>query len=72
MGTLKKYRFKLAWQNYQVGDVIEPPGMLRSWLVSNGYVEPVADTPPVPPEPLPALHESPAADQSRKRKRVYQ
>ena len=51
MGTLIKVRFKLAWGNYRAGDVIEPPAMLRGWLVSNGYVEPVDETPPAPQSP---------------------
>lgn len=42
-GTLKKCRFKVAWQNYRVGDVIEPSGVHRDWLVRNGFVE-VLDT----------------------------
>ncbi len=64
MGTLKKYRFKLAWQNYRVGDVIEPTGVTRDWLVSNGYVEPVAE--PLPqPVPPPDFQTPP-----RKRQRV--
>ena len=42
-GTLKKVRFILAWQQYQVGDIIEPNGVLRDWLVANGYAE-VIDT----------------------------
>ena len=37
-GTLQPVRFKLAWQNYRVGDVITPNGTLRDWLVGNGYV----------------------------------
>lgn len=41
--ALKKVRFKLAWQNYRVGDVIQPSGTLRDWLVRNGYVEIVED-----------------------------
>lgn len=36
-GTLVKVRFKLAWQNYRVGDEITPNGVLRDWLVGNGY-----------------------------------
>ncbi len=42
-GTLKKVRFKVAWQAYRVGDIIEPNGTLRDWLVSAGYAE-VIDT----------------------------
>ena len=44
-GTLKKVRFKLAWQNYRVGDEITPNGTLRDWLVNNGYVQIVEDAP---------------------------
>ena len=40
-GTLIKVRFKLAWQNYRVGDVITPSGVQRDWLMANGYVEPL-------------------------------
>lgn len=43
MHTLKKCRFKVAWQTYRVGDVIEPTGTLRDWLVARGYVD-VLDT----------------------------
>lgn len=39
--ALAKYRFRLAWQGYRVGDVIEPTGLLRDWLRSSGYIEPV-------------------------------
>lgn len=42
-GTLKKVRFKLAWQEYSVGDVITPNGTLRDWLVANGYVDVIED-----------------------------
>lgn len=42
-GTLKKVRFKVAWQTYRVGDIIEPNGTLRDWLVAAGYAE-VIDT----------------------------
>ena len=38
-----KVRFKVAWQNYSVGAVIDPPAMLRDWLTHNGYVEPVTE-----------------------------
>jgi hypothetical protein len=36
-GTLKKLRFKVAWKNYRVGDIITPSGVLRDWLINNGY-----------------------------------
>lgn len=45
MDTLKPVRFKVAWQTYRVGDVIKPAGLLRSWLLANGYVEPAVDDP---------------------------
>lgn len=48
-GTLKKVRFKLAWQNFRVGDTCTPNGTLRDWLVGNGYAEIVeAETPARP------------------------
>lgn len=53
MGTLAKVRFRLAWQNYRVGDVIEPTGVLRDWLLASGYVVAV-EPPPVPPAEPPA------------------
>jgi len=46
-GTLKKVRFKLAWQTYRVGDEITPNGSLRDWLVSNGYVDVIDEPSPV-------------------------
>ena len=35
-----KLKFKLAWQTYRVGDVIDPPAMLRNWLLNNKYCVP--------------------------------
>ncbi len=46
-GTLKKVRFKLAWQSYRVGDEITPNGALRDWLLANGYVDLVEESSPV-------------------------
>lgn len=37
----KKVKFILAWQTYRVGDVIEPNGTLRDWLLANKFVTPV-------------------------------
>jgi hypothetical protein len=44
-----KVRFKLAWSTYRVGDVIQPPGTLRQFLVCNGYADVVAKDPPPQP-----------------------
>jgi hypothetical protein len=46
-GTLKKVRFKSAWQGYRVGDEITPNGTLRDWLISNGYADLVDEPSPV-------------------------
>ena len=43
-GPLPKVRFILAWQNYRVGDVIQPAGLLRDWLIGNGYCDKVLET----------------------------
>lgn len=32
-------RFKVPWRHYVVGQEITPPGMLRGWLIANGFVE---------------------------------
>lgn len=48
-GTLKKVRFKLAWQNYRVGDEITPNGTLRDFLVGSGFVDIVEVETPVRP-----------------------
>jgi len=45
--TLKKVRFKLAWQNYRVGDEITPNGTLRDFLVGNGFAVIVDEPSPV-------------------------
>jgi len=49
-GPLKKVRFIAAWQSYRVGDIIQPNGTLRQWLIGNGYAELVeeAETPARP------------------------
>lgn len=46
-GTLKPVRFKRAWQSYLVGQVITPNGMLRDFLVANGFVEVVREVPQI-------------------------
>jgi hypothetical protein len=40
-----KIRIKLAFGNYRVGDVIEPPAMLRNNLILRGFAEVVKDAP---------------------------
>lgn len=47
-GTLKKVKFKVAWQSYRVGDEITPNGTLRQWLVENGYADVVGGDKPAP------------------------
>jgi len=42
-----KVRFIKAWQLYRVGQIIEPTGVLRDWLMQCGYVEPVRDKPEI-------------------------
>jgi hypothetical protein len=44
-GTLKKVIFVRPWQDYVVGEVIEPNGTRRDWLISNGYCELLPDKP---------------------------
>lgn len=39
MNTLVDVRFIRSWQNYAVGRVIRPNGVLRDWLVRAGFVE---------------------------------
>lgn len=39
----KNYRVKLAFENYRVGQVIQPTGLWRGRLLSRGYIEPVAE-----------------------------
>lgn len=40
-----KIRFKVAWSNYRVGDVIEPAAMLRNELLFRGFAEVVKQDP---------------------------
>lgn len=42
-----KVKFIRAWQFYHVGDVIEPAGMLRDWLVQMKFVEVLRDPAPI-------------------------
>jgi hypothetical protein len=39
-----KVRVKRAFQNYRVGDVLQPPALLRDDLLRRGFVEPVKET----------------------------
>lgn len=41
-GPKIRVKFKLSWQTYRVGDIIEPAATLRDWLLGNGYVEVIA------------------------------
>lgn len=54
---LIRVRFLRGWQTYVKGDVIEPVGTLRSWLLDNEYVEIIKPEPPAvdndPPTPTP-------------------
>lgn len=45
-------KFKLAWQTYRVGDVIQPNGVLRDWLIRAGYCDPVEAAPVEPAAPV--------------------
>jgi len=45
---MPRYRVKVAFRFYRVGDVIQPPAMLRNDLLRRGWVEPVVDEGPVP------------------------
>jgi len=38
-----KVKFKVAWRHYKVGQVIEPPGVLRDWLMQEGFIVPLDD-----------------------------
>jgi hypothetical protein len=64
-GTLKTVRFKVSWQTYRVGDEIVPHGLLRDWLMANGYVEIVADSGPVRPARLSARAAKTIADSQK-------
>jgi hypothetical protein len=59
-GTLKPVRFRIAWRHYQVGDEITPNGVLRDWLISNGYCEEL-----LPGKRGPVRDKAKAAEQAR-------
>ncbi len=40
-----KVRFIRAWQNYRVGDEIEPGGVFRDELMRRGFIEVVKEQP---------------------------
>lgn len=42
-----RVRFIKGWQFYRVGQIIEPPGLLREWLLQSKYVEVVRDEPEI-------------------------
>lgn len=69
MKPLPKVRFVMAWQTYRVGDVIEPNGTLRDWLIRCGYVV-MVDTPPTPTVIVPAPDPALAKRRGRPRKEV--
>lgn len=63
---LPQIRFVRAWQTYRVGDVIQPPGTLRQWLIASGFcefVKPASSVPvasePEPPVTVPAKQRKP-------------
>ena len=50
---MKKFRVLKAFQNYSVGDVIEPEGIWRGNLLADGLIEEVRDTSEQPPTEFP-------------------
>jgi hypothetical protein len=64
-----KVRFKVAWQYYRVGDEIDPPGTLASWLLANGYVDRVKDEPKIETATLATPETADFNPQPTKRKR---
>lgn len=66
MDGLPKVRFKIAWQAYRVGDVIQPPATLRGWLVGNGFAELVEAESPIRPAKMARAAAAKVADASRK------
>ena len=76
MNTNPKVRLLKAWQFYSKGAILEPTGMLRSWLVGNGFAEVVKPIPAVAHELVAvstsstqSAHELPALAKPRKRSR---
>lgn len=48
MKTLPKVRFVRGWQQYVPGNVIQPPAMLRGFLLDRKFVELVIEDAPAP------------------------
>jgi len=44
--TNRKVKVKVAFGAYRVGDIIEPTGAHRQWLITNGYVLPLDEEKP--------------------------
>lgn len=66
-GTLKQVRFKLAWRNYRVGDVITPNGTLRDFLLGHGYVVVIDDNTQTDQTASPKINREIPASRIRKR-----
>jgi len=61
MSALPSYRVIVAFDNYRVGDVIQPTGLLRESLLRIRFIEPAAPKPaliqPAPPPPRRTRHD---------------
>lgn len=64
-----KYRVKLAFEYYRVGDIIEPTGLWRDSLLARGYIEPAPQEAAAQGQ-APAVKQEPRiTEQQPKRKR---
>jgi len=70
---MKEYRIIKAYSLYSVGQIITPPGMLRSQLMKLGFIEPVESEQlevesAMMPEPHTAMMPKPKRGRGRPRK----
>lgn len=58
MSALPNYRVIVAFDNYRVGDLIQPTGLLRERLLQIRFIEPAAPKPALiqPPPPRRTRH----------------
>lgn len=53
-----RVKFIMAWRTYRVGDIIDPPGTLRQWLIQSKFCVPIEERIETATAPAPVAAEN--------------
>lgn len=69
MKPIPKYRVRLAFDFYRVGQVLQPTGLWRDHLLGNGFIEPITEQ--AEPDVLPVAEAATEIDTKPTRSRRH-